>query len=287
MTPRLLLVDALGLVYRAYHAIAGLATSAGQPTNATFGFIKMLQQFERVIRPSHVAVVFDGGLPASRLELLPDYKAQRPPMPEPLRGQLPLIEEYLDAAQIARIRIEGQEADDVLASIACRAAADRPVTIATSDKDFMQLVSDSIVLAAPGRIESPLGPAEVLAKTGVTPAQIVEWLALTGDASDNIPGVPGVGPKTAAALLRQWGSLDAAFEHSGEVRPEPLRHALIEHRDRIARNRALLTLRTDLEFGMGLEAMRAQPPEPARLLALYERLEFHSLARAAREPTLF
>ncbi len=287
MTSRLLLVDALGIAYRAFHAIGGLATADGRPTNAVYGFIKTLQQAQRILQPSHALVVFDGGLPAERIALLAAYKAQRPPMPDGLRRQLPLLDEYLDAAAVPRLRREGCEADDLLASVASRAAAAGvPVTIVSNDKDLMQLVSPAVRLAPPGRLDATLGPDEVRVRTGVAPAQIPDWLALTGDSADNIPGVPGIGPKTAARLLGQWGSLDALLARAAEV-PDPPRGALLAHRALLERNRELVRLRTDLAGDLAVESLSLRPPDPASLLAFYEALEFHTLARALREPTLF
>lgn len=288
MASSLLLVDALGIAYRAFYAIAGLATAAGQPTNAVYGFIKTCMQMERIWHPTHKLVVFDGGMPAERLALLATYKAQRPAMPPALRAQLPVIDAWLDAAAIAHVRLDGREADDVLASVAVRAeAAGLDVLVASSDKDLMQVVSSSIAVITPGKANEKMGVDEVLAKMGVRPDQIVDWLALTGDSSDNIPGVPGIGAKTAARLLQQWQSLGNALDHVDAVEPEKTRRALQEQRELIARNQAVLRLQTDIDCGTSLADMQARPPDARRLLAFYEEMEFHTLARALREPTLF
>ncbi|MBI2440131.1 MAG: flap endonuclease [Lentisphaerae bacterium] len=288
MPSRLLLVDAHCLVYRAFYAITGLATAAGKPTNAVFGFIKTLKAMERFWRPSHCLVVFDGGLPAERLALLSTYKAQRPAMPTALREQLPLIGAWLDAGKIAHVRLEGQEADDVAASVAVQAAAQGlDVLIASSDKDLFQLVSPSIAMILPGKVEEKYGPPEVVAKLGIRPDQVVDFLALTGDSSDNIPGVPGIGAKTAAKLLQQWQSLANALEHAAQIEPEKVRRALSEHRELLERNQAMLRLQTSIDCGLLLEALRVRPPDVPRLLALYQELEFHSLAKALQEPALF
>lgn len=288
MPSSLLLVDALGIAYRAYYAINGLATAAGQPTNALYGFIKSFMQIERIWRPSHRLVVFDGGTPAARLELLATYKAQRPAMPPALRAQLPLIEAWLDAAAIARARLEGQEADDVMASAAVQAAAaGLEVLVASSDKDLLQVVTPAIAVVAPGKAADKIGPGEVLAKVGVRPDQVVDWLALTGDSADNIPGVPGIGAKTAAKLLQQWQSLANALDHLPEIEPEKTRKALEDNRELIARNRQMLRLQTDINCGASLADMQARPPDARGLLAFYEQMEFHTLAKPLREPTLF
>jgi 5'-3' exonuclease len=288
MPSSLLLVDALGIAYRAYFAITGLATAGGRPTNAVYGFIKTIMQLERIWRPSHRLVVFDGGAPAERLELLAAYKAQRPAMPPALREQLPDIDAWLDAARIARVRLEGMEADDVAASAAVQAAsAGLDVLVASADKDLLQVVTPRIAIVTPGHASEKIGPAEVLAKTGVRPDQVVDWLALTGDSADNIPGVPGIGAKTAAKLLGQWQSLSDILARVEEVEPERTRRALAANRDLIARNLRLLRLRQDIDCGASLTAMQAQPPDTGSLLAFYEKMEFQTLARALREPTLF
>ena len=288
MSSSLLLVDALGIAYRAYYAITGLTTADGRPTNAVYGFIKTLMQMERIWRPSHKLVVFDGGTPAARLELLAAYKAQRPAMPPALRAQLPVIDAWLDAAAIAHVRLEGLEADDVVASVAVQAAAaGLDVLVASSDKDLLQMVTPAIVVVTPGKVAEKIGPAEVLAKMGVRPDQIVDWLALTGDSADNIPGVPGIGAKTAVKLLQQWQSLANALDHVDAIEPEKTRRTLREHRELIARNLGLLRLQTDINCGPALADMQARPPDACRLLAFYEEMEFHTLAKALREPTLF
>lgn len=287
MPSSLLLVDALGIAYRAFYAINGLATAAGRPTNVVYGFIKTIKQMERIWQPSHKLVVFDGGLPAERLKLLAAYKAQRPAMPPALRTQLPAIDDWLDAAAIAHVRLDGLEADDVLASVATQAvAAKSNVLVASSDKDLLQMVSPSIAVIMPGKAAEKMGPAEVHAKTGVRPDQVVDWLALTGDSSDNIPGVPGIGAKTTAKLLQQWQSLANMLDHVEDVEPERTRKMLQEHRDLIARNLGLLRLQTDIDCGISLADMQTRPPDARRLLAFYEEMEFHSLAQALREPTL-
>ncbi|MDD5679318.1 MAG: 5'-3' exonuclease H3TH domain-containing protein [Kiritimatiellae bacterium] len=286
--PRLLIVDALGIAYRAYYAIIGLATADGRPTNAVYGFIKTLIQIERIWSPSHKLVVFDGGTPAGRLELLATYKAQRPAMPPALRAQLPVIDAWLDASAIAHVRMDGREADDVVASVAARAeAAGLDVLVASSDKDLLQMVTPSIAVVTPGKVAEKIGPAEVLAKIGVRPDQVVDWLAMTGDSSDNIPGVPGIGAKTAAKLLQQWQSLANALDHMEDIEPEKVRGTLREHRELIARNLLLLRLQTDINCGASLADMQSRPPDVGRLLAFYEKMEFHTLAKALREPTLF
>lgn len=278
MNQRIILVDALNLIYRAYYAVSGLATAAGRPTNAVFGFAKMVSQINRVWRPTHELVVFDGGVPAERLGLLGSYKAQRPPMPPALRGQMADIEEYLESAGIKSVRMEGKEADDIIATAAVLSVSTGfEVIVASSDKDLMQIAGNSIALVAPGKIEFKIGPEEVVKKTGVRPDQVVDWLALVGDSADNIPGVPGVGEKTSARLIAEWGSVAELYRNLGSVNPEKLRSRLEASRENVYRNVQLITLNRDLQLPCRPEDAPVAAPDPVRLRAFYEKMEFHSL----------
>jgi DNA polymerase-1 len=277
----LLLVDGTAVAYRAFYAIAELSTRAGKPTNAVFGFIKMLQQLEQLWKPTHWTVVFDGGTPEERLSRLPTYKAQREPMPDTLRSQFADIERYLDLACVKSIRMDRQEADDVIATLA--SAASSNVLIATSDKDLYQLINDRVFMISPSKAGSKIGSAEVVEKTGVLPEKIVEWLALTGDTVDNIPGVPGVGPKTAAKLLAQFGSIENLWTKLDQVASEKLREALAAHRADVVRNVELVTLRRDLDVPVSVDTMGVRRIDPARMVPFYEEMEFGSLAKPLRE----
>lgn len=279
MSSRLLLIDALGIAYRAFYAIRDLSTGDGRPTNAVFGFVKTLMQINRVWRPTHELVAFDGGIPEERKRLLADYKAQRPPMPEQLRTQLFCIQEYLDASSIASVRMDGKEADDVIASAAALAqSSGLDVLVASSDKDLMQIAGRDVFLIAPGKIEKKKGPDEIYQKTGVRPEQIVEWLALTGDSSDNIPGVPGIGAKTAAKLLNEWGTFRGMLNHLNQVHPEKIRRALEEKREDVLRNIKLITLEKDIKLPCSFEDMKVRPPDTEKLRSFFTGMEFHSLA---------
>ncbi|MBU0679778.1 MAG: hypothetical protein KJ626_16880 [Verrucomicrobia bacterium] len=195
---KLLLIDGHAFAYRAYYAIRDLSTRDGRNTNALFGFIKMVRQLEEHWKPTHWAVAFDAGLPEERVSIHSEYKANRAEMPDTLHEQFEYIEEYLGACGIMSVSISGQEADDCLATLGLRAVAEgAEVLIASSDKDLFQLVSRELSIVTPTKSNVRMGPEEVKDKTGVYPELIVPWLALVGDSSDNIPGVPGVGPKTA------------------------------------------------------------------------------------------
>jgi len=216
---RLLLVDGHALAYRSFHAIQDLTSPAGRAVGAVYGFIRALERMSSRLRPSHAQVVWDGGLAAERVAALPGYKAQRPPMPPSLGEQIEEIQRYLTAAPFAWFLEAEVEADDWIATLAERGAAGgMQVVIASSDKDFMQLVSPRIELLNPvDKTGGLCGVAQVEAKTGVRPEQIVDWLSLIGDSVDNIGGVPGIGVKTATDLLRQFGSVSALYARLDEV----------------------------------------------------------------------
>jgi DNA polymerase-1 len=233
-------------------------------------------------------VVFDGGSPAERMELLPSYKSNRKPMPDELRLQLPLADEFLDRAGVRRLRVERQEADDLIATLAAHASQDgAEVLISTADKDLYQLVGEQVSAVEPTGQHRRIGVADVLAKMGVGPAQIVDWLALTGDSSDNIPGVPGIGAKTAQKLLAQFGSLDALLARSAEVENPRVRNLLEGHRDAVVRNRALVQLRRDLSLEWPWMQAECRAPDMVRLQPFLEAMEFSSLISHLAERDLF
>ncbi|HEY1786662.1 MAG TPA: 5'-3' exonuclease H3TH domain-containing protein [Verrucomicrobiae bacterium] len=284
---RLLIIDGHAYAYRAFHAIRELSSPSGRPTNAIYGFIKMVAKLRSNIAPSHCIVVWDGGLSAKRLAALPGYKAQRPEMPELLRPQLDEITEYLDAARIASYCRDGIEADDAIACIAWRAEEMEWATvIASSDKDFMQLVSPRVGLFNPhDKTEAIWAAEQVRAKTGVEPEQIVDWLSLIGDSVDNIPGVPGIGPKTATDLLKQFGSVEELFKRLDEVKSIRVRDALLAAKEAVLRNCELVRLHeVSCEFSAG--EMAVKPPDTARLAGLYERWGFRTLLAAVKESAL-
>lgn len=284
---RLLIVDGHAYAYRAFHAIRELRSPAGQPTNAIYGFIKMLTKMRATLSPSHLIVVWDGGLSAERVAALPEYKAQRPEMPADLGRQIDEIIHYLEAANVASFCREGVEADDYIACLARRAFnGDMEVVIASSDKDFMQLVAGAgsrvsgagIGLLNPNDKSEAVWTAEqVRAKAGVEPSQIVDWLSLIGDSVDNIPGVAGVGPKTAADLLHQFGSVGALYGRLNEVKSERLRAALAAAAEAVQRNQELVRLREDLECDFSPEELAERPADADRLAPLFRQWGFRSM----------
>lgn len=276
---RLLIIDGHAYAYRAFHAIRELRSPSGRPTNAIYGFLKMLEKMRATVEPTHQLVVWDGGLSSDRMTALPEYKAQRPAMPADLAEQLDEITVWLGAVGIASFCEDGIEADDYIA-FACRKALAEgaEVVIASSDKDFMQLVSPGVGLLNPNdKSETIWGAEQVRVKTGVEPGQIVDWLALIGDAVDNIPGVPGVGPKTATDLLNQFGSVAGLYARLAEVKSERIRTVLAASAEAVKRNVVLVRLKDDLPFAFELEALEEQASQPGVLRELYARWGFRSL----------
>ncbi len=285
LSNRLLLVDGHAAAYRFHYGIRSLSTRDGFPLQAIFGFIRLMQQLRAKWKPTHLLVAFDGGLPASRLDLVPTYKAQRKPMPDELRQQLPVLTEYLDAAAMPSIRLEDVEADDVIATVARRFSGD--ILLASHDKDLFQLVDDQTRMLPLSGDAAPLDEAGVVAKTGVAPARIPDWLALVGDTADNIPGVPGVGPKTAAALVQQFASLDAMFAGLEDVPRPRLRDVLAENQELVYLNRQMVLLDDQVPGVPDEKALGCQPEPVKPLLDFYEKYELRSFAQQLRAPDLF
>lgn len=280
----LLLVDGMAYVYRAFYAIPAMANRAGVPTNATFGFARMLQHMLSDTLPDYVAVAFDAKEPTFRHERFAAYKAQRPPMPPELAEQLPWIREYVQALNIRCLEYPSYEADDIIATLARRSVAQEcRALIATSDKDLCQLVSPHIAILRSGLQESEvLDAAAVREKFGVTPEQIVDYLILVGDSADNIPGVPGIGPKTAQALLNEYGTLENIYAHLPALKPG-VRDKLTAAQDSIAELRALLQVHTDVPVRETLDDLRVRDADAEALGRLREFLGFGG-ARAAAPP---
>jgi len=276
MSETLLLVDAYSMIYRAFFAIRSLTGPQGQPVNAIYGFTKMLRKLLATHRPTHCAVVFDLGAPAKRLAVLPSYKEQRPPTPPDLDAQLPAIRDVLAALRVPVVEVHGEEADDLIATLATHAGMS--VLIASNDKDFTQIVRPGIVLLRPGTEEEAVfDAAAVEARYGVRPEQMVDYLSLVGDSVDNIPGVPGVGEKTAADLLRRYRDLDHLLKHAAEIPKPKLRDALLASADRLRRNRELIALHTDVKLPVALPDLKVARADYPTLTGLLQQLGFKSL----------
>ena len=242
--------------------------------------------------PSHTVVVWDGGLDEDRVEGLVDYKAQRDPMPDDMEVQLDEIVTYLEANGIASICDDGIEADDRIGQLAKRAEEEGyEVAIASSDKDFFQLINDRVKMLNPAdKSGEPMDADAVEAKTGVRPHQIVDWLSLVGDAADNIPGVPGIGVKTAASLLNEFGSVDRIYERLEEVKREKQRESLAASEEVVRRNQALVALKLDLPGEPELDSFRRGFEDSAELEKLYEKWGFNSMLitlQESRQSVLF
>jgi DNA polymerase-1 len=286
MAVDLFIVDGHNLAYRAYHALTPLTNREGQATHAVLGFVKSLRAAERRWVPARTIVIFDGGLSRERMEICPEYKAQRPPMPPDLWSQIALIEEYLRLSGIPCFRLPGVEADDLIAEFARKAARNRgEVLVLTSDKDLCQLIDERIRIVNPSQPEQAFDRSATLAKFGVEPGQLGDWLSLTGDASDNISGVPGIGPVTATSLIRQFGSLTALRDSMRAVRPERIRSLLETHWATVERNRRMLELKYDADLPPWPEgSARASDTERNAFLT---RLELKSLLPRPETPDLF
>jgi DNA polymerase-1 len=276
----LVLVDGSSYLFRAFHATqrADLRTSAGEPTGAIMVVLNMLYKLLDEYSPEHIAVVFDAPGKTFRNDLYDDYKANRPPMPDDLRPQIEPLLEAIEANGIPLVRVADVEADDVIGTLA-REASKRGLetVISTSDKDMAQLVADDVTLLDT-MSDTRLDTDGVKAKFGVAPEQIIDFLALTGDTSDNIPGVPGVGPKTAAKWLAEHGTLDAIIENADAI-PGKAGENLRATLGQLPLYRELTTIVCDLELDVGPDGLTLGEPDEGRLLELYKRLELSSLLR--------
>ena len=280
---RLLLVDGHYYLYRSFFAIRGLRNSRGEPTNAIFGFLKALRKMLADIRPDRAAVIWDCGLPARRVELQPAYKQNRSEMPDDLRPQEDWLQEKISLLGPASLFVQNTEADDLIASYAVAARSDgAEVVIATNDKDILQLVDDSTRIYSTAKADlaegtfALLGPAEVAVKWGVPAARIADVLALTGDSSDNIPGVPGIGEKTAASLINEFGPVSEILENPARISNPKLREKIETHRQTVISNREMVRLDEDLELPVPWRDLEIRPRWEELLSALRD-CEFRSL----------
>lgn len=281
----LYLIDFSGYVFRAYHAIAPLTSPRGEPTHATYGTVAMLQRLIEERKPVYLGVAMDTPGPRKRAEIDARYKAHRPPPPPDLMVQMQRSREFVEAYRIPIFVAEGHEADDLVAAAVEKAKAKGlRVVIASSDKDLMQLVDDETVMLWDAMRDKVYGAPEVTAKFGVPPAQLRDLLALVGDTSDNVPGVPGVGPKTAAELLTQFGSLDAVYQRLAEVKKQKLRDSLKEHEADARISQELVTLRTDGDVRIDLDALKYTGPDESKLRELFTELGFTRFLKALPAP---
>jgi DNA polymerase-1 len=276
--PHLVLIDGPNYVFRAFHAVRhNLSNSKGEPTNAVFGYVQMVRSVLDRLMPTHVAVIFDPKGGTFRNRLYSEYKAHRPPMPEDLAAQWPTIFEVTDGFRLPRLCIEDYEADDVIATLATRAEQQGwDVSIVSTDKDLMQLVSDKVWMLDTMR-NKEYGPDEVKEKWGVGPEGIHDLLALAGDTADNIPGIPGIGPKTAVQLLKDWGNLEGILENASSIKQTKRRESIIEHRDNARLSYRLVALERDVTLPVSLDDLALQSPNRPALHSLFQRLEFRRM----------
>ena len=282
---KLLIIDGHYYVYRSFFAIRELSNSRGEPTNAIYGFVKTVRRMVKDLSPDLAAIIWDAGIPKRRSDLQPAYKETRSEMPDLMRPQLTFIQDLAPKLGFASLFLPDTEADDLMASYAL-AARDRgdEVILATNDKDLFQLVGDRVKvystnktdLADPAAGFALLGAEKVRAKWDVSPEQIGDVLALVGDSADNIPGVPGLGPKGAAKLLADHGSLDAILADTSIVKNERIREKLVTSREQIIQNREMVRLDLDLPLPAALEMLTIRP-RYTELIAALETCEFKSL----------
>ncbi|MDD5355768.1 MAG: DNA polymerase I, partial [Candidatus Omnitrophica bacterium] len=281
--PRLCLIDAHSLCYRAFFAIkAGLVTSYGQPTNAVYGFINMLNRILEHIKPDYLAVCFDVGKPTFREEKFKEYKINRNPMPDDLKTQIPLIKDVISANNIKIIEKEGFEADDVIATLANKAANKNvDVSIVTSDKDMLQLVNNRIEVYNPYKGQGRhFSPKEVEEDFGVRPENITDLLSLMGDSADNIPGAKGIGDKTARELLKQFKDVDDLLDNVDKIKSDKLRELIKNNKEMIILSRELAQLPLDVDVDPDLKNFVLVPADYDKLYSIFSKLEFKSLLKS-------
>lgn len=277
--PTIYLIDGSAYIYRAFHAIRNLSNSRGMPTNAVYGFARMILKLMEERQPTHVVMLFDARGPTFRHDTYADYKANRPPMPEALSVQQPYIRRLTEAFRIPQLEVPGYEADDLIGTLA-RQAEDQgfDVVMVTGDKDLLQLVTERATIWDPMK-EKTNDIDTIRQDFGLSPAQLIDVMGLSGDSTDNIPGVPGIGPKTAAELIRTHGSMEALYAHLDEVASAKQREKLEAFKDQAWLSRKLVEIRTDAPVDFDADQFRTASPDAAELGALFKELEFSQLQK--------
>ena len=273
----LYLIDGSAYIHRAYHAIRGLSNSQGLPTNAVFGFTRMLLKLMEDRKPGYLAMVFDAKGPTFRHEIYKEYKANRPPMPEDMAVQIPYIKEVTEGFCLPVIEMPGFEADDLIGTYARLAQeSGYSVVMVTGDKDFMQLVTDTAIIWDPMKGETIDG--DVIKKTkGVDPHQMIDVMGLSGDTADNIPGVPGIGPKTALSLIKTYGSLEALYDQIDTITKKKQHENLVRYKKQAFLSRRLVTIDTHAPISFDPRSFKSEGPDNERLAKLFRELEFRQL----------
>ena len=282
------LVDGSGYIFRAYHALPPInRKSDGLQLNAVFGFCNMLWKLLRDMKPeekpTHLAVVFDKSEKTFRTVMYPDYKAHRPDPPDDLRPQFKFVREAVQAFDLPCLEQDGYEADDLIATYVREASeAGATSTIVSSDKDLMQLVDDHVVMFDTMK-DKKIGRAEVIEKFGVPPDKVIEVQALIGDSTDNVPGVPGIGVKTAAQLIGEYGDLETLLKRAPEIKQDKRRQSLIENADKARLSKKLVTLDSRVKLDVPIGELAVHEPDNKRLIAFLKAMEFNSLMRRVAE----
>ncbi|PID74377.1 MAG: DNA polymerase I [Desulfobacterales bacterium] len=277
MSDAIYLIDGSAYIYRSYHAIQPLTNSKGVATNAVFGFVKMVHKLIKEKSPRHLAIAFDSKGPVFRHQIYRDYKANRPPMPDDLREQIPYIKRFVAASSLLMLEKQGVEADDILASVVHRFAGKKQkVILVTGDKDLLQLVGAYTVVYDPMK-DLLLDTDGIRRKYGVSSEQLLDFFALVGDASDNVPGVPGVGPKTAGKLIGSYGSLDGLYAGLETMKASKLKEKIVANREQAYLSRQLIDLKVDVDVPASVEAFAVGDANGDLLAELYKELEFSSL----------
>src|SRR6202140_1841597 len=301
---RIFLIDTMSFIFRAYHAMARqrpMSTKTGVPTAATYVFVNMLRKLRDDFSPEYLAAVFDVGAPTIRNQQAEaittirkfdiktqtfkesqygGYKANRAEMPGDLVQQIPYIRRALEGYRIPILQLEGYEADDVIGTLARKAAAELyPVFVVSSDKDMLQLVNDKVCVLNPPKDNLICDAAKVEEILGVPPSKVADVMALRGDSIDNIPGAPGIGDKGSVELIRRFGSVEQALDHTAEVEKRTYRESLLNNRDNILYRKQLVTIDTDVAVEFDVAAMKVGEPDVAALRSLFAELEFTSLLK--------
>src|SRR5262245_25129124 len=272
------LVDGSGYIFRAFHALPPLTRSDGTHVNAVLGFTNMLLKLLDETDADHIGVIFDAGRATFRNEIYADYKANRPEVPSELIPQFGMVRDATRACNVASIEMEGYEADDIIATYAVEAKkAGAEVTIVSSDKDLMQLVNDRVRMLDPIK-NKPISFPEVQEKFGVTPDKVIDIQALAGDSTDNVPGVPGIGVKTAAELINTYGNLEELLKRAGEIKQPKRRENLLANAELARISKKLVTLSSDVKLDTPLEGLERRPLDVQRLLEFVKANEFRALA---------
>ncbi len=282
-TNDIILIDAYAQIYRGFFAVRYLSTSSGQPSNAVFALAKFLLKVHEECPSDSGAFVFDLGRPQFRLELAPDYKANRPPMPDEMKSQLPYVRRLIEAFGWPVMEAEGYEADDLIAAIV-KEFPGRNIKIVSHDKDIAQLIDDRVQMLIPDRKDGGMkiqDTGEVEAKFGVRPDQVVDYLSLIGDNSDNIPGIQGVGPKTATKLINEFGDIDNLIASADKISNAKLKEKIVNGVDILRKNRELITLNSNVE-GMpvsGIDSLNRRQPDWKALREIATELELKSIVK--------